>query len=550
MFLEIPKIPFLVAPYPDEILGSWLFRLGVHNIPSFIASLVTRLIGRNLKTAGWRDIVAPTPQVDRFFGVLGTSYVEVMMTLTTYPYWLRFHSSKNCQPNEPSTFVNGIPDIVFDNRVSSFSRINCLSPGVVRLCPECLLADTKKYGEPYLHRAHHVPFAAICHIHGGVLISRCPDCGQIFRMKSTLINAIIKCTCGCDLSRHRSERLTNHEHWVRFSEYCANVLMSKQEISSYTDFNVFFDFKLNQQGIKNRRVLVEYFSEIYGPTAAKAIMTNKLQKSEKMTYSLIGTVCRHELRAPQICAFLAAVDMSFDKTQKFFFSSKDVLPAQPILALQITLPDTRPKIPLSVSDARRHVFELQQTADGSSTRSNIYKRYKTLFWYLVLFDKEWFNGNYPPATHGATEIVPSIAADRLSIEEAIRRAESPSVRIWKNLAQQAFFRAMLRDIAWLNEKKTETAVIRKRLAALRIREQLDACKRDMAHAVERIRCLKGEHARVSLEEISTYTAANISQLKYVKYASTPDKKVGEANRLVSGETNISLKPCCVSVRSK
>jgi hypothetical protein len=166
---------------------------------------------------------------------------------------------------------------------------------------------------------------------------------------------------------------------------------------------------------------------------------------------------------------------------------------------------------------RYYVFESEKLVGKNFTRSFLYKRYKTLFWYLTLFDREWFHEHYPSGRRGATENLPSTASDRLSILQAIYKTPKKNVRTWKNLAQQAFFRASLRDIDWLEDRKRETAEEINKNKLVKKKQYHDACIDEFKQAFERVRALKGKSTSVSLNELASYTSLNESQLKHFLY---------------------------------
>jgi hypothetical protein len=511
-----PKLPFLVSPYPNEILGSWLYRLRVHNHASLLW-LVSglRKLG-NLERSEWRDIAKRNSELERFFGALGTSYEEVMMELSTYPYWLRFHSEHRfCWPGAATEF----PALILRNRRKSLSRLSFLSPSLVRLCSQCLDEDFEQYGEPYLHRAHLLPFVSVCHKHRTPLVSRCDRCRQIFRMESTFIGAQLTCECGYDL---RTAPLTpcNGKEWESLACYSADVLFDKDTFHDCSTFYRFLDARLAAHAVERRPDLLTHLTLVYGEEAAKAILSLWRQGSDAYSYSPIGWIGRRELRAPQICALLASLDPSFADSQVQFGRFRETAEVSSIRSCRST---RLPRIPRSITEARSFVVEAQQSVNSKSiTRSFLYWRYKTLFWYLVLFDCEWFDANFPPGGRGAPEILPSIESDRTQILRAIKKTARPSVRIWKNLAQQAFFRALLRDNQWLEDRKRETARAAHAEKLVRKQERLKACAEEIRRAIEYARTIKGGYI-LSVSKFAPYSSLSQAQLRHL-FASNPEMR--------------------------
>lgn len=44
------------------------------------------------------------------------------------------------------------------------------APKRFRLCPRCHRSDVAQFGEPFWHRAHHLPGVLVCHLHGDILV--------------------------------------------------------------------------------------------------------------------------------------------------------------------------------------------------------------------------------------------------------------------------------------------------------------------------------------------------------------------------------------------
>lgn len=514
-------LPFFVAPYPDEMLGSWLFRLQVHNHSSLIQHIVSSVTPRKIDKSGWRDMVISSPEFQQLLDALGTTYGTAMMEFTTYPYWLRFHSAERfdlASQNKP----NEIPALILRDRRQTIPRLRHILPNLVRICPACLAEDFAQYGEPYLHRAHHLPFVRICHKHRTALISRCPKCSQLFRMESTFVFARLTCTCKYDLRQSRPDRALRQEAWERLAHYSADVLFSKETIEECGNFYRFFDSQLVKHSVTKRPELLEHLEKAYGADEAKAILTLAPQRSDTYTHSPIGSVSKQEFRAPQICAFLATIDFSFLQSNSRLASFVETHSMEKRNELHAVHPDSsRRRLPRSIAEARLYVADAEHSFGKNVTRTLLYRRYKTLFWYMTLFDQEWFEENYPPGGRGATDHLPSIESDRLSISQAICNAPKNSVRVWKNLAQQAFFRASLRDVKWLEERKSETAHEIREDKLARKRQHLENCANDIEQAIKQIQTIKRRPIRISPSKIAPYTALNEYQLRHF-FSKNPD----------------------------
>ena len=147
-------LPFIPHPYPDEILGSWLYRVRLHNHPVSFKAFTRQFMSNNIVEAGWRDISIYNRSFDDILQALGTSFDESLIKLTTYPYWLRFHSEDNYSSENFKTAAPA-PKLVLNRIKNRASRFSYLRSNVIRVCPLCLVENLELYGEPYLHRSHH-----------------------------------------------------------------------------------------------------------------------------------------------------------------------------------------------------------------------------------------------------------------------------------------------------------------------------------------------------------------------------------------------------------
>lgn len=98
---------------------------------------------------------------------------EIIQLHTLFPYYQAFlsptqaHRVRSDMRGVRSMSINGESGIMA-SRVLNSKRISC--------CPVCIEEDVKVYGEPYWHRAHHLPGVNVCPIHGMRLYTCCPIC--------------------------------------------------------------------------------------------------------------------------------------------------------------------------------------------------------------------------------------------------------------------------------------------------------------------------------------------------------------------------------------
>lgn len=452
--------------------------------------------------------------MDEILCALGTTYGNVMMELTTYPYWLRFHSERRHIISEDGTTPE-LPKLMQRSRRKAWRRTDFLRPALLKMCPVCLDEDFQYYGEPYLRRSHHLPFVRVCHRHGLDLATRCPKCEQLFRMSGTYMQARVICSCGYDLRSISSGKKSLNRGWGRLAVYSAEALSSRRNFEGYNDVYRFFDSRLDEMGLSNRPQLLDYLAGPYESKGAKAILTIAAQRTEGFTHALIGSTSKQEFRAPQICALLATVDKNFKETLSKL--GEFMMPAETESNALSCQGEKRYRIPRSIDEARLLALQTQADVGEATTRSFIYRRYKYLFWYLTIFDSIWFESKYPHGRKGATANLPSIEMDRSSILQAILRAKDRSVRTWKNLAQQAFFRASIRDAEWLESRKEETARELKENSKQRKFYLRTIHIEDFKQAYKRAQAIKQDGNKVGIEDVAAFASLNVSQLKNLLY---------------------------------
>lgn len=149
MFVNV--LPLL----PDEMLYSWLYRLSIANGIAF-KRFAQELTGRyNYITL---EVGCFVPGLLYHIGYKADS-IDFFMESSVFPYY-----SLSMNRAYQAKYIAGF-------FISSFNVLGRNEPliNVFRVCPECLKEDIERYGQPYLHRSHHIDGVKVCHRHGSLL---------------------------------------------------------------------------------------------------------------------------------------------------------------------------------------------------------------------------------------------------------------------------------------------------------------------------------------------------------------------------------------------
>lgn len=151
--------PARPAPYPDELLSSWLVRLAyTHGLK--VQTFCSRAFGNQFQI--WnRDIdrLAPAWLLDTLSQKTGKPLTQVMATT------LRAYEGKlypNYHASGPLRWL--LPLQIFHRKRLGYG---------LQFCPHCLASDP----EPYYRRAWRVALYTFCPRHH-MLLDRCPECQQ------------------------------------------------------------------------------------------------------------------------------------------------------------------------------------------------------------------------------------------------------------------------------------------------------------------------------------------------------------------------------------
>lgn len=200
------KIPYLPAPYSDEILGSWLRRIILRNGQKAFWRLLMHEVGPGGENISFFNVLPNNKFVCRLLMALESNYETALLGLTTFPYYAAFNPPSLQSPNA------FLPHCVKDFPVEAYAealrlaRVNkqCMGNNrVARFCPMCVADDLLECGEPYWHRVHQLPTSFMCARHGVILRTTCFRCGAAPypRAEPIIGLPVLTCRCGADFRK-------------------------------------------------------------------------------------------------------------------------------------------------------------------------------------------------------------------------------------------------------------------------------------------------------------------------------------------------------------
>lgn len=146
---------FLPASLPDESLFSIV--CSYHLLSGNSSANNTRglFVGDRPQVTFTADQTARL--VQRLSDWYGVTDNEFMARHTCAPYWSPFLFTAGA--------IEGTRDLNLAISLRQDSNTQCF-------CPHCVTEDTRKYGRPYWHRSHQLPYVHVCHKHEVVLMSQ------------------------------------------------------------------------------------------------------------------------------------------------------------------------------------------------------------------------------------------------------------------------------------------------------------------------------------------------------------------------------------------
>lgn len=156
----------LPKPLPDELLYS-TFARAAYRYGFWSPKRLLDVLFRRRTVVAVADLpsnLAAVAEVTRAHWHLGPDELAMQHTLLGY----------HAHHQTPERRRQALQEMVGDGGHLHVRLGVCAGAAVVpaafRLCPQCHAADVARYGEPYWHRAHHLPGVLVCHLHGDTLV--------------------------------------------------------------------------------------------------------------------------------------------------------------------------------------------------------------------------------------------------------------------------------------------------------------------------------------------------------------------------------------------
>ncbi|WP_080428290.1 TniQ family protein [Burkholderia ubonensis] len=423
--------PFTPRPYPDEILGSWLARIRLHNGVSGWRTLLKQAGFTNHYMAKLYNLVPYSSSVERLFLLLGMTYEDALLNLTTLPYRLTFNAAPIISGYLPGTQL--LPKIYSDRQNSGLDlhRILPLPIGEknIRYCSACLLSDYQIYGEPYWHRAHQLPSIQYCHLHQVELRTACPRCkGVLLFERSTYINTPrILCRCGYNLTADTDA--VDLPPWTqRLSIVSIDALNNQIFTYDVNQIRNFLHHAIHQDGYL--ATLTAAFGE-YEQDKSILLFHGSLEKPILKIKSYL-----YQPRPQECCALLAAIGINLDELFLSLSNTSNKFTRRTQSA--------RFSSQTSIAQARRILLEKLKSSPTHQSPP-----VEWWYWFLRIRDDQWMKAHWPQigVTHWGK--IPSLHQDRKTITHRTQQMQcltKPWVRI---SACPAAIRARIRDQDWL-----------------------------------------------------------------------------------------------------
>jgi hypothetical protein len=429
--------PFSLSPNPDEILGSFLSRLRLHNGKGWW-HVALRDAGYGARSdENVFDIPGSLPTVDALLYSAGlSSREETMLNLTTLPYWLAFDAAPAEGNPLPGTTLNALLGTKKGRvqNVSAMARRYRARAGI-RFCPVCISDDVRTFGEPYWHRTHQLPNVTCCPTHRTRLLHSCPRCGRVYLADESACIPLLRlqCQCGCKLTE-ACDAVDKTDIRYKLAIVSRDALQATEPLCSRSQMRNFIRSRIHS------RDLVSILEKAFGQAAV--LRDTPLPNRDRNDLLWLPLPPRFsQFRAPDCCALLAAMDLSFSSAQR----SAAIVEEAPREREDCGRPRTVP----SIKSAKKSMLERIDKGQRISASVDSLN-----YWVLRLFDPDWLREHFP---RSRLTTIPSVQVDRdfiLDLAADPTSYKRSTTYHWRLVAQSvAGRRAVVRDASWFESQR-------------------------------------------------------------------------------------------------
>ena len=435
-------LPYIPAPFEDEVLGSWLSRCAIlSGAGAWKATLVESGLDRKLQSPTF-NLVDFSPQFDTLLHNLGTEYEQALLDLTTATFWCTFSGHHDIKipgtKNMPMpTTSRGHPCSKISGMNLSFSLRSGLKPWY---CPICIGEDFRREGETYWRKSHQIPTILYCPHHWIPLQNRCPSCGAINgrKGKGILPTPALRCQCGFDLRTASKVNAPVAASYKRLCNLSKESLILANSCWSASSLRKLISSKADE------------FTSSHSVTLPRAIQDQFpgcIIVNKKITLAPEGV-------NRKTCVFNFADRCSAPNTA-LLLALLDIPLAEAIESSQTFEPHHKEEfgvraISKQTSEINVHYARLKFTDRASvGDRSALHNFY---YWYLRIHDESWLKHEvekYFQGTHNQARL-PSIVEDR---ELILSKSQRKNFKYSSIHRKYECLRARVRDREWLDSLK-------------------------------------------------------------------------------------------------
>lgn len=518
---QLPLLPYQLSRYPDEILGSWLARIALHNGPgAWVALLESIGYGRGIITLTMFDMVNYDDRIETLLKLLGTTYERAIMEATTYPYWRAFDAADVSLGVLPGT--KNMPRLASKTKgvVASLAAVNKTSSAAetrrIRYCPQCIDQDHSTWGEPYWHRVHQLPSVFFCPEHDCALSTSCPECDRpLVLVGWTLVEPPpLQCRCGYDLRKANkiAEAPPVYRELARLSASALNHQETQWDQALVRNY---LRAELASSGALGGPTYTRTISQAFcveSATDQTLYVRVPGQSPGERPWRLRNRICSGS--APESCALMTALGIEFSSAAQGFIALKGV-PHNDLKQRAVPLET------MTIESARREIEE-RMIRHPDWNPSN----HMGPYWFLRINDDEWLRQRFPNSKQSS---MPSVLDDR---REILRLRTDTSLRPNQRDGRMTSLslRARIRDLDWYREQDGRSLRPRRSGGALISADILHTRTVRVHKALQDLLAEEKRPHRIGRNELATMSGLSCSQVASVVLSSSDlGRAIAEVN---------------------